>query len=163
MTTLSVHGFRSASLVTAILAIAAVGCGGQPAASSGINVSDVWARMSPSVATAGAVYMKIVNGGTSEDALTGARVDASVATSVELHETVPVGSAMGSAPMMEMRPVDRIVASAGQTVALQPGGYHLMLIDLVAPLQLGGQIAVTLSFEHAGDFTVTATVRETAP
>jgi copper(I)-binding protein len=70
---------------------------------------------------------------------------------------------MGSSPMMEMRPVDRIVIPHGQTVMLQPGGYHVMLMDLAAPLEASSQIRVTLTFEHAGQIAVTADVRDTAP
>jgi copper(I)-binding protein len=146
-----------------LMVIALTGCGGQPSSSTGLTVTGVWARTSPAMATAGAIYMNIANGGASDDALLSASVDTSVAATVQIHETVPVGSAMGSAPMMEMRPVDRISIPAGQSVALAPGGYHVMLLDLAAPLELGRQIAVTLTFERAGAMTVTATVRETAP
>ncbi|MEP7379574.1 MAG: copper chaperone PCu(A)C [Chloroflexota bacterium] len=145
------------------LSVVIGGCGGQPSASGGLQISDVWARTSPTMATAGAVYMRIANSGTAEDGLVAARVDQSVAASVEIHETVASGSNMGSAPMMEMRPVDRITIPAGSSVALAPGGYHIMLINLTGPLQTGGQIQLTLVFEHAGTIVVTADVRETTP
>ena len=146
-----------------------------------LEVTDAWARTSPAVATAGAVYLTITNDGDVDDALVGADVDPSVAASVEIHETVAVEddemttetmamddemssdtTAMGGG-MMEMRPVDEIAIPAGETVALEPGGYHVMLLDLAEPLEVGDSIEVTLAFEVAADLIVTAEVRDEAP
>ncbi len=63
------------------------------------------------------------------------------------------------APMMGMREIDAIEIPAGETVELVPGGLHIMLIDLVEDLEVGDRFEVTLTFEHAGDVTVTAEVR----
>jgi copper(I)-binding protein len=61
---------------------------------------------------------------------------------------------------MTMRPVAGIDVPAKGTVQLEPGGYHIMLIDLVAPLTKGQTFELTLTFQHAGAKTVTATVRD---
>ncbi len=147
-----------------------------------IDVTDVWARTSPAVATAGAVYMTITNTGTADDALVGAAVDPSVAATVELHETVESegGDSMSTTTttamdsemttttgtgggMMTMQPVDEIPVPAGETVSLEPGGYHVMLLELAEPLEVGTTITVTLTFEQSGPVEVTAEVRDTAP
>ena len=146
-----------------------------------LEVTGAWARTSPAVATAGAVYLTITNDGDADDALLAADVDPSVAASVEIHETVAVegdgmttettgmGDEMSSdttgmgGGMMEMQPVDEIPIPAGETVALEPGGYHVMLLDLAEPLEVGDTIDVTLTFEEADDMTVTAEVRDDAP
>jgi copper(I)-binding protein len=155
-----------------------------------ITVSDAWARTSATVATAGAVYMTITNAGGGDDALIAASVDPSVAETVELHESVAVGSddltamtpATGMATettagagmatdttagtdsaMMQMRPVDRIVAPANGSVALAPGGYHIMLVGLVQPLAVGTTVELSLTFEKSGDQVVIAAVRDSAP
>jgi copper(I)-binding protein len=156
---------RRTIIVVVVLGLGVVAaCTSQPAASGGMSVTGAWARNSPAVATAGAVYMTIANSGSEDDALTGASVDQSIAASVEVHETVAAGSGMGTdEPMMEMRPVESIAVPAGQTVALEPGGYHIMLLDLAAPLQIGEQIDLTLVFERAGQINVTAEIRETQP
>lgn len=161
------------------------------AAESGIEVTDAWARQSPAMASAGAMYMTIQNNGSADDALLGASVDASVAGTVEVHETTTATSdtgmatgtsdamhpgttaamgdgtmASGSMPggdMMQMRPVDRVDIPAGEQVALEPGGYHIMLLDLAAPLEVGDTIEVTLDFETAPDVTLDVEVRESAP
>jgi copper(I)-binding protein len=48
-----------------------------------------------------------------------------------------------------MRALERLDLPAGKAVQLQPGGYHLMLQDLKAPLQPGTSIPVTLTFRTA--------------
>ncbi len=63
--------------------------------------------------------------------------------------------------MQEM--VDGLPLPAGETVSLAPGGYHVMLIGLVEPLETGDEFDVTLDFENADDVTITVTVAETAP
>jgi periplasmic copper chaperone A len=67
------------------------------------------------------------------------------------------------APVMQMQEVDRIDLPAGTAVALAPGGYHVMLLDLVKPLELGDTFTLTLTFEKAGTREVTVTVRDDAP
>jgi hypothetical protein len=61
--------------------------------------------------------------------------------------------------MTGMQPVDALDLPAGATVTLEPGGYHLMLIDLTADLEVGQDIELTLDFETGPDLTVTAEVR----
>ena len=66
----------------------------------------------------------------------------------------------GMSDNMTMREVDSIELPAGKMVELKPGGYHIMLIDLVKPLKVGDKIKITLEFEKAGTKTVTAEVKE---
>ena len=61
---------------------------------------------------------------------------------------------------MTMQPVDSIELPAGEEVSLEPGGYHIMLLDLVAPLEVGDTFDIVLTFENAGEVTVTAEVRD---
>jgi hypothetical protein len=173
------HLRRSTACVLGSVLLAAtilVACGDddEPAGTTGtpstIEVEGAWARTSPTMATAGAAYMTITNTGDTGDSLRGASVDPSVAGSVELHQTVAEGdegemtttTGMGG-ETMTMVPVDEIIVSGGKTVALEPGGYHLMLLDLVTPLEVGATIEVTLTFERAGEIEVTADVRDVAP
>jgi len=122
-----------------------------------------------------------------DDALVAAAVDPSVAMKAELHETKAADggmssttapeqgmgqtgdahgsstTAMGGSGMMTMAEVAKIPVAAGTTVALEPGGYHIMLMELVEPLALGEKVKVTLTFEKAGDVVVEAEVRDNAP
>lgn len=138
---------------------------------SGVEISGAWARMSPSMVTAGAAYMTIEV--TSEDRLLGVMVDSSVAGTAQVHETVMAstgtsdmnGSAM-SAPMngeMTMREVDHIDLKAGTPLELAPGGFHIMLMDLAAPLEVGATFEITLRFAEAGEVVVPVEVRAEAP
>jgi copper(I)-binding protein len=132
------------------------------ASAEGIAVSDAWCRTSPAMTTAGACYLQIENGSGEADALVAASAPSPVAARTELHETAMAegpGTTMGGTGMMTMTPVDRIELPAGQTVSLEPGGYHVMLLELAAPLEAGSAVALTLSFERAPEQTVDAEVR----
>ena len=125
---------------------------------AGITVTDAWARSSSAAASAGAAYATLTNAGTAADALVGASSPA--ATTVEVHETVALGSATASGGgMMGMRPVARVEIAAGASIQLKPGSYHVMLIGLVKDLAVGDTIELTLRFEKAGSVTVKAQVR----
>ena len=67
------------------------------------------------------------------------------------------------APAMEMVPVDTIELPAGEAVAFAPGGLHVMLLELPAPLELDQTFTLTLTFEKAGTRDVEVTVRDEAP
>ncbi len=140
-----------------------------------LQIDDVWARQSPMGTSAGAVYLEITS--PIDDELVGASVPTDIAGTTEIHETVMAdeGEAstteamgdddtstteMGGGDAMTMRPVESIELPAGETVKLAPGGYHIMLLDLVEPLEVGDTFEVTLSLQVAGDRTVTAEVRE---
>ncbi len=144
-------------VATALIAACSSGPGGPGATGDGsgtgtLTVTDAWARPSTGLDVPSAAYLTITNGTAENDALL--RVSTPAARNPEMHQT----SAQDSG-MMAMHPVDRIEVPAGQTVKLQPGGYHIMLVDLTAELALGSTIDLTLTFENAGDVHVTAAVR----
>ena len=157
---------------------------GAETASGTLEISDVWARTSPASVDTGAAYMTIT-GGTDDDTLLSASVEASVAGMVQIHEMVPAGEgtgdtmamggsdtsmAMGSDTsaaedeamvMQELK--DGLAIPAGDTVKLAPGGYHVMLLELAEPLKEGATFDLTLTFEQAGEKTVPVEVRTDAP
>lgn len=59
---------------------------------------------------------------------------------------------------MQMRPVDKVDVPARGRVAFEPGGLHLMLVDLQRPLRAGEQLALTFVFEGAGRVSVRAPI-----
>ena len=67
----------------------------------------------------------------------------SVARTTEVHEMAMQGQ------MMRMRQVPELALPKDRAVALAPGGYHIMLIDLKRPLSAGEQVAITLVFADA--------------
>lgn len=64
-----------------------------------------------------------------------------VAGVAEIHEMKMEGS------VMKMRALPALELAAGQTVELKPGGYHIMLMDLKAPLKAGDEVPLSLVFE----------------
>lgn len=133
------------------LTLVAAACGGD---SGDIEIEDAWARSSPSMQNAGAVYMTIT-GGEEADALMGVSVDSSVAMMAEVHET-----SMDDEGMMAMQEVSAIDIPAEAEVKLEPGGFHVMLMQLAAPLENGDEFSVTLEFENAGEMEVDVTVQD---
>jgi copper(I)-binding protein len=90
----------------------------------------------------GAAYFTIENTGDTDDALIGAVCNA--ARRVDLHETVTDGR------MMKMQPVEEIAVPAGGEAIMEPGGYHVMLIDLKQEYEVGDTLDMTLTFKEAG-------------
>jgi copper(I)-binding protein len=99
----------------------------------------------------GAVYVNIVNPGTTPDAVVAATSDA--ARLVELHETRNEGG------VMRMRPLAKFEVPPGTTLEMKPGGRHVMLLGLTRDLKPGDVVRVTLTFERAGPMTIEAPVR----
>lgn len=61
---------------------------------------------------------------------------------------------------MMMRPVESLELTAGETVTLEPGGLHLMFINPDDQLRTVKRAEITLTFEKAGDITVTLPVEK---
>ena len=157
------HITSRVGLLLAALVVSSLAAGCSPGGDTAeIVVTDAWARPSPAMASAGAAYMTIRNNGTATDALVGASSPA--ATTVEVHETVVMGSpapgASGDGGMMGMQPVKRLEIPAGGSVELKPGSYHIMLIGLKQDLKAGETIEITLTFEKAGEFSLSVPVKE---
>lgn len=131
------------------MALAACGTGGQ----EGIAVEDAWVRPAPMTGGNGAGYMVITNHTGEPDALLGA--SAAFAEMVEVHESVAM-----EGDMMGMQPVARLDVAPGESVRLEPGGYHIMLMGFTEELREGDTVELTLQFETAGEVTVQAPVRE---
>jgi Uncharacterized protein conserved in bacteria len=81
-------------------------------------------------------------------------VSSTLTDRAELHETV---SQDGSMMMREM--ADGFVIPAGGQFVLEPGGNHLMLMDLTTPVEAGTDVELTLEFEDGGTFSWLAPVR----
>jgi copper(I)-binding protein len=111
-----------------------------------IVVSQPWSRPTPPVATVGAVYFSMTNVGRKADRLVA--ISTPVAAKVEMHESRKVQG------MIQMRAVESIECLPGQTVKSDPGGLHVMLLDLTRPLAAGAQFPLLLRFRDAGTLTV---------
>ena len=112
-----------------------------------IHISQPWARATPKGAVAGAAYMTVTNKGATSDRLNCVSDDASA--QCQIHSmTMDNG-------IMQMRPVEGgLEIKPGETVTLAPGGFHIMLLNLKAPLEQGKTLKATLKFDHAGTVDV---------
>ena len=111
-----------------------------------LRITSAWARATPPGASVGAAYATIENRGEADDRLLSAASPA--ARAVELHQTIEENG------MAKMRPLEDAVAPAAGALEMRPGGTHIMLVGLAAPLKAGETVPVTLLFETAGAVTV---------
>lgn len=118
----------------------------------GVEAHDYWARAGMSGGNS-AAYMLLHNHSTEADTLIS--VSSDVANAVELHL-----SQMNADGTMEMIQQEKIDLPADGEVELKPGSYHVMLIGLKQDLMAGSEITLTLTFEHAGEITLTVPVKD---
>ncbi len=116
-----------------------------------LKISAPWSRATPKGASVGGGYMTITNTGSAPDRLIGGSAD--IAGRFEVHEMKMENG------VMKMRLVKGgIEIKPGQTVTLDPNGYHVMLVGLKHQLMRGQHFKGTLEFAKAGkvevDFSV---------
>jgi len=114
-----------------------------------------WSRPTSAGMPMGVAYLSITNNGKVVDALIAASTPA--AARVEMHRTTIADG------VARMRPVDSITIAPGSTARIEPGGMHLMLVDLKAPLHTGAHIPLELTFRNAGRITVQVDIAAAAP
>lgn len=133
------------SCAMAALVLASLACQAHGYKVGAIDIGHPWARPTAAGQPTGGGYLKLANGGPPDKLLS---ASSDVAASVELHSMSLDGN------VMRMRQVDAIDLPTGQTVELRPGGLHIMLVGLKAPLKEGDSFPLKLKFEKAGEVTV---------
>jgi copper(I)-binding protein len=114
-----------------------------------IEIGHPYARSTLAGQSTGGAYLTLTNKGPSDRLLS---IDANVSESVELHSMAMEGD------VMRMRQVDTVDLPAGKTVELKPGGLHVMLLGLKAPLKAGDTFPMTLKFEKSGEIAVVVNI-----
>jgi copper(I)-binding protein len=104
-----------------------------------VKVEGGWARATVQGQKATGAFMKL----TAPQATRLVAVSTPVAGVAEVHEMKMEGS------VMQMRAIPALDLPANQVVELKPGSYHLMLMDLKAPLMKDSSVALTLTFKDA--------------
>lgn len=145
---------RAAACAAALTTVLASGCSADPQAAATLadpaqarlTVSNAWARATMADVPRSAGYFTITNGGSQPDTLLSA--SSPVSNRVEIHRTIIEND------IARMRPVAELTIEAGATVKAEPGGLHLMLLELQMPLVAGSPVPLTLTFRDAGDITV---------
>jgi periplasmic copper chaperone A len=138
----------SATLALAHHGVLHDGCAtGQSFTSGPVTVEGAYVRATPPNARAAGAYLMLTNTGSEPATLTGATSEA--AHDIEIHEmSIKDG-------VMEMAPVDGGLAiPPGGSVALEPMGYHLMLMGMEQPFVEGQCIEMVLHFDKAADLPI---------
>lgn len=111
------------------------------ALSADIDIENVYVKATPQNAKASAAFMKITNNTDKEISLISGKSDVSKFT--EIHEHIKEDG------MMKMIRVKELKIPAKSSVELKPGGYHVMLIDLLKPLNTKEKVDLTLNFSDS--------------
>jgi periplasmic copper chaperone A len=138
------------------LLVALVTCALASLALAQVTVKDPWVRGTVAGQSTTGAFMQLASAADT----TLVAVASPVAKVVEIHSMAHEGG------VMKMRAITALPVPAGKPVDLAPGGYHVMLMDLVQPLKEGEKVPLTLTFaDKSGKKTtqdVTATVRALA-
>ncbi|MGO2658299.1 copper chaperone PCu(A)C [Mycetocola reblochoni] len=117
-----------------------------------LDVSDAWVKSAESGMSA--AFGELSNTGDTDITLVSVTTPAS--SDVELHETVADESGT-----MVMREKDGgFTIPAGGSRVLEPGGDHIMLMDLAEPILAGDEVSVELSFSDGSVADITAPVKD---
>lgn len=118
-----------------------------PSATCPVTVADPWVKAADSGMTA--AFGVLSN--PSPEAVTIAAASSPAVPRMELHEVVESGG------QMVMQAVEAgFAVPAGGSLTLEPGGYHLMLMDLPQPIEPGDEVGFTLTCTTGGSVTFTA-------
>lgn len=124
-----------------VLMLAAIGTlAMQSAWAANISVTEVWARATMPGQKVSGAYMTLQ--ADADAKLVGA--SSTAVPRVEIHEMKMDGD------IMRMREVTAIALPKGKAVLLEPGGYHIMLMNLPKPIAAGDLIPLTLTIESGG-------------
>jgi hypothetical protein len=122
-----------------------------------VQATDLWVKSSE-MSTAGgmtAVYGTLTNNSGDEIVLSGGQT--TLAGLVEVHEMAMIN---GEMKMQETEA--GLTIPAGQSIELEPGGNHLMFMQLTRDLLAGDKISVTFSFTGADDLVVDGIIAKPA-
>ena len=123
----------------ALIALALLAGQAHAQATAPVAVDGAWARATVQGQKATGAFMRL----TAKDGARLVRAESPAAGVVEVHEMKMEGD------IMKMRAIPALDLPAGKTVELKPGGYHVMLMDLKAPLAKGASVPLTLVFQNA--------------
>lgn len=137
-----------------VLALASLAAAAHSFKLGEIAIGHPYARSTAPGQSTGGAYLRLENRG-ADDRLVS--VSTPVAQAIELHDMQMDGD------VMRMRQVKDIAVPANQAVVLKPGGLHLMLVGLKAPLKNGDRFPLTLRFAKAGEVTVEVHVESASP
>ncbi len=143
-------GWRTLSRVVALACLAPLMACADEGDNHPIAIADPYLRETPPGQAHTAGFFVATNRGASDCPLVAA--SAPGIDRLELHEHRHENG------VMRMRQVEQMIVPAGGTLELAPGGYHLMVHGLSAPLAAGDSVDILLDFGDCGSRTVSFSV-----
>lgn len=125
-------------------------CASPGFADTPVTVVNPSVRLMPPNAKVSAAFMTLRNDGPKPIKIIGASNPASQTTEIHTH--------LNEGGLLKMRQIPGLEISPGESVTLQPGGLHLMLIGLKTPLREGETIPITLNLADGRQLTIDARV-----
>jgi periplasmic copper chaperone A len=119
-----------------------------------LEIEHPWARALPAVSKNGAVYLEIQNTGDEPDRLV--RASSPIAETAEVHATE------NDSGILRMHEQQGLLIAPNDSLIFQPGGLHIMLNGLRAPLNAGETFPLTLQFENVGSVELEIRIERTS-
>ncbi|MDD2743023.1 MAG: copper chaperone PCu(A)C [Rhodocyclaceae bacterium] len=136
--------------ISVLLAGLMISAGALAASADSVTVQNPYVRLAPPNAPATAAFMVLKNDGDKDVKVM--KADNPTSKLTELHTHINDNG------VMKMRPVAAIEIKAKGEAKLQPGGLHVMLINLKAPMKEGDVVPITLTFDDGSSKVVDAKV-----
>jgi copper(I)-binding protein len=141
------------AIAVGIVALGPTACGeapeqadAGPAAPEGISVTNARLMLPAVAGNPGAVYFDVANSGTGGRMIRAATV---VGAGTMMHTTTDAG----------MQETLQVLVPPGETVKFEPGGNHIMAMNLADTIKAGGTAEVTLTFVGGDKVSFPAEVR----
>ena len=123
-----------------------------PCSAANLQITEAWIKNLPMVVPMRAGYMNITNKGSSKIAIESLASESFA--KIEIHQSIEIDG------MMSMQPIPGLAVLPGESIQLEPGGYHLMMMSPLQDLKLGDEIIVTLRFDDQTTQTIIMIVRK---
>lgn len=120
---------------------------------TGIKVSDPWIRSSRAGQPTSAAYLTLTNCSKQDDALIAVSFEGAAAA--ELHTTN-----MSSEGVASMKQSKTVAIAAGDSLILEPGAGHIMLVGMADAIAQGANPAMALEFHNGTALEVVFDVRD---
>jgi len=123
-----------------------------PGSAESLQITEAWIKNLPMVVPMRAGYMNITNNGSSKIAIESLASESF--EKIEIHQSIEIDG------MMSMQPIHGLAVLPGESIQLEPGGYHLMMMNPLQDLKLGDKIIVTLRYDNQTTQTIIMVVRK---
>ena len=120
-----------------------------------VVIEGAWSRASIGTSRPGVAYMRLQNTGDALVTVTGLRTDLAMMPMIHTSTTDAQG-------VNRMSHLEQVEIAAGETVALEPGGLHVMLMDLQRPMIEGESFTLSLILADGEEITVEVPIRSMA-